>query len=305
MLYIEFIVTFFHALYNAVCSTFKNRFFSKGIVMNHRIFFIVPLLAALLAGCSQKSGTCPKGSACPCPKVCPCPQNCPAQSAAAPLPVMVAKYTPTPIKLDGSLDDPAWKNACVYTMYLPADVKEKCLAENGEVRLAWDDQYLYIGVKYYDSDIIAEGRQDQLMHFELGDLCEVFVKNDHFTWYWELYGTPLGYKTNLFFPGSGHCGLPSAKNYKCGLKVAAQVKGTVNNWKDKDDYFTVELAMPIKDLTALGGSFGPGEPWRILVARYNYSRYIDMRGPELSSSPKLAETNYHLLKGYARLCLEK
>jgi hypothetical protein len=220
---------------------------------------------------------------------------------------MVAQYTSTPIKLDGSLDDPAWQSAEVYPMYLPGDMTKQDYepVESGEVRLAWDDNYFYVGVKYYDSDIVAEGKKDQLPHYQLGDLCEVFLKNDSFTWYWELYGTPLGKKTNYFFPGWGRLGLPSMSDYKSGLKVAAQVKGTVNNWKDKDESYTVELAMPIKDLTALGGAFAPGEPWRILVARYNYSRYIKKQGPELSTSPNLSAANYHLIKEYARLCIEK
>jgi hypothetical protein len=250
----------------------------------------------ILAGCAHNTEPCAN---------CSFWEN--ARTKSKPLAVMIAKYTSTPIKIDGCLDEDAWKKANVYPMYLPEDASQsgKALEENGEVSLAWDDTYFYVGVKFYDSDIVAEGKEDQLMHFTMGDVCEVFLKNDNFTWYWELYGTPLGYKTNLFFPGWGRMGLPSMKDYKSGLKVAAQVNGTVNNWKDKDEYYTIELAMPIKDLTALGGTFGPGEPWRILVARYNYSRYLDRQGPELSASPLLSATNYHLIKEYARIYIEK
>lgn len=35
--------------------------------------------------------------------------------------VMEAKYTSVPVKIDGSLNDAAWKNAAVYTMSMPAD----------------------------------------------------------------------------------------------------------------------------------------------------------------------------------------
>jgi hypothetical protein len=253
------------------------------------VFFLL-LLAGLIGGCASQ-----------------CPTLCPTKTEAKPLPTMTAKYTQTPVKLDGKLDDPAWKTACVYPLYLSRDDADKgqTLTEPGEVRLAWDDNYFYVAVKFIDSDIVAEGKKDQKLHYRLGDLCEVFLKNDDFTWYWELYGTPRGKKSNFFFPGWGRNGLPSMKAYTCDLAVAAQAKGTVNDWKDKDEYFTVELAMPIKDLTAFGGSFGPDTNWRILVARYNYSRYIDLNGPEYSMTPPLSKTNYHLIKEYAKLRLEK
>jgi hypothetical protein len=233
-------------------------------------------------------------------------KNCFSASKKS-VPTMVAKYTATPIKLDGSLDDPAWQNACVYQLKLSEDrVKNgETLQSPGEVRLAWDDQYFYVGVKYYDDDVVAEGKKDQEHHYLEGDLCEVFLKSDSFTWYWELYGTPLNKKTSFWFPGRGRVGLPSMADYHCGLIVAAEVKGTANNWRDKDEYWTLELAMPIIDLVAEGGTFSPESDWRILVARYNYSRYLDIQGPEYSMTPQLSATNYHLIKEYARLKLEK
>ena len=65
------------------------------------------------------------------------------------------------------------------------------------------------------------------------------------------------------------------------------------------------MAMPINDLNAEGHPFSPDKRWRILVARYNYSRYFDFRGPELTMTPKLSQTNYHLLPEYAYLELVK
>lgn len=236
-----------------------------------------------------------------------CPFATKKTSTDKPLATMVAKYTSTPIQLDGRLDDPAWKDACVYQLSLSEDkvAEDQSLQNPGEVRLAWDDQYFYVGAKFFDTDIVAEGKKDQEHHYVKGDLCELFLKSDSFTWYWELYGTPANKKTSFWFPGWGRIGLPSMEDYRCGLKVAARVEGTLNNWRDKDEYWVVEMAMPIKDLIAEGGSFGPESDWRILVARYNYSRYLDNQGPELSMTPQLSKTNYHLIKEYARLKLQK
>lgn len=223
-------------------------------------------------------------------------------------PTMQAQHTSEPIKVDGRLDEAIWKKAKVYSLVLPNDAStdEKKVRESGQVQLAWDDKYFYIGIRCTDSDLVAEGKEDELKHFALGDLYELFLKPDTETWYWELYVTPRGKKTNFFFPGCGRFGLPGCQNYVSGLKVAAQCDGTLDEWRDKDKGWTAEMAMPIKDLSIEGYAFSPEKKWRILVARYNYSRFFDApRGPELSTTPKLTQTNFHLLSEYAYLKLVK
>jgi len=221
--------------------------------------------------------------------------------------VMIAKYTAEPVIVDGDLDEPVWKEAKVYKMCLPVDrAANSQLEETGEVRLAWDKEYFYVGVKFNDSDIVAEGTADQLHHYRFGDVCELFLKPADKTWYWELYVTPQGKKTTFFFPSQGRKGLPSCfEDYRSDLEVGAQCEGTLNNWQDRDGRWTAEMAMPIKDLTARGEKFGPGGDWRILIARYNYSYYLVKKGPELSSTPRLSVANYHLLDEYAVLKLAR
>jgi len=216
-----------------------------------------------------------------------------------------ARYTTSPIIVDGWLDEVAWKQAVTYPLVLASDRSKhgEMAQEQGLIRVAWDDHFFYVAVEFEDVDIVAEGTSNQLPHYQLGDLCEVFLKPEHQSWYWELYVTPRGLKSNFWFPGRGRFGLPSNFQYNCGLRVAAQVEGSINNWSDKDARWTAEMAMPIRDLTAQGEIFGPGAPWRILVARYNYSRYGTARGPELTMVPKLSETNFHLLEEYTPLRL--
>lgn len=220
---------------------------------------------------------------------------------------MVADYAETPVKVDGRLDEAVWQGAQVYTMNLADDrsVGGAKVEQDAEVRLAWNNEFLYLGVKFFDSDIVAEGKKDQEMHFSLGDVCELFLKPADKSWYWELYVTPRGKKSSFFFPSQGRLGLPSNFEYDCDLKVDAQIEGTLNNWSDTDKYWTGEMAMPIKDLTSRGESFGPASDWRILVARYNYSYQLPTSGAELTMTPKLTETNYHSLDEYAVLKMQK
>ena len=218
---------------------------------------------------------------------------------------MVARYTPSRVIIDGWLDEMMWREAKAYPLGLARDRagRNNHVEEEGVIRLAWDDRYLYVAVDFKDSDVVAEGLTDQLPHFQLGDVCEVFLKPENQSWYWELYVTPLSRKSNFFFPGSGRFGLQSNFQYDCGMRVSAKFEGTINNWQDKDKRWTAEMAIPIRDLRANGETFGPGSDWRILVARYNYSRYRTQRGPELTMVPTLSETNFHLLDEYIPLRL--
>ena len=87
----------------------------------------------------------------------------PPQETAAD--VMIAKYTTVPVVVDGILNDPIWQEAQVYKMYLPIDQAANSeLQEAGEILLAWNNKYFYVGAKFDDSDIVAEVKADQLHH---------------------------------------------------------------------------------------------------------------------------------------------
>lgn len=209
-----------------------------------------------------------------------------------PRPVMRAKFTPTPVKVDGKLDEAVWRDAPAYALTvfpLAAEdmgtEKEKPL-EGGEVKLVWDNENLYAAFKLDDSDVVAEGERDQVYHFKYGDLAELFLKPADRTWYWELYATPAGRKSAIFVPGRGRLFLEKSMfGYRCGMKTAARTEGTLNTWEDRDACWTVEIAMPVKDLTARGEKFGPDSAWLVYAGRYNFSVHLPEK--EISSAPPM------------------
>ena len=216
-----------------------------------------------------------------------------------------AFYTSKPVRVDGFLNDEIWNTAPAYQLVLSQDraIEGEEPAEPGEVRFGWDDTYFYLAAKFHDLDIVAHGDENQSLHWIMGDLVELFLKPEGYTWYWELYATPRSKKTSLWYPGRGYYRMSAEFCRPCGLQVAAQNNGTVNNWEDEDDYWTAEMAMPIQDLTSQGETFAPGSNWWIFVGRYNYSRYLPW--PELSMYPQLSRENYHLNEEYAILQLIK
>jgi hypothetical protein len=223
-------------------------------------------------------------------------------------PRIVRAVCTAPLEIHGRLDHPIWKAAPVYQLQLPGDerAKGKILEEGGQVQFAWDGQHFYVGIRFLDSDVVAEGQRDQMHHFETGDVAELFLRPPGKTYYWELYSTPHGKRTSYFMPGRGRIGLPSNFTYEMDFAVASTVQGTLNDWRSRDESWTTELKIPIRELERHGDRFAPGQAWTVLVARYNYSRFLKQhRGPELSSCPGLPVTDWHYLDGYAELELVK
>jgi len=256
-------------------------------------------IAVCLAACSVVSGGCAGSN--------PAAQdNVTAAKKRQDNPVVVAPYTATPVKIDGVLDDAIWKTAKEYPLSLSKDklAEGETLIEGGTVRYAWDDNYLYAAFRFTDSDVVAEGNEDQIHHFAKGDVAELFIKPEAHSGYWEMYVTPHGKKTTYWFPSGGRLGLESCfTGAPKDLQVGATFDGTLNNWEDTDKGWYGEMAVPVKNLTAHGEIFTPESVWWVLSGRYNYSRYLEAK--ELSMMPALSKTRYHLIHEYARLQLTK
>jgi hypothetical protein len=123
---------------------------------------------------------------------------------------VIAKFSNDTILIDGNLTEPIWEESPVYNLSLSkSDINNgDILVYGGELQIVWDDEYLYIGIKYIDDDIAALGERDEMAHYVKGDVCEIFIKPKSQNWYWELYSTPHSKQTTLFFPGGGRLGMP-------------------------------------------------------------------------------------------------
>jgi len=232
-------------------------------------------------------------------------------------PEVTATYVAGKVTLDGKLDEPAWYKTPAYSLTharkqfrnsIPPAQKyfSKGVIEEGKVRLLWNEKYLFVGFEFTDADVIAEGETDQLHHYSLGDVAELFLKPENQTWYWECYVTPKGKKTAWFFPSRGMMGLPSSLSKTIalkGLKVAAYTKGSVNNPWDQDRKWTAEMAIPREEVEHAGEKFAPEVPWLIFFGRYNYGRNLQWR--DISAYPEQERLDFHTHEDYARLKMVK
>jgi Carbohydrate family 9 binding domain-like len=214
---------------------------------------------------------------------------------------IVAKFTKKAIKMDGQLSDPAWQTTKAYPL-LPAPTCTN--KEPGWFKVLWSKDYIYVGAKLTDSDIVQENNENEQHHYGSGDVLEVFLKPPKKPFYWEMYCTPNSKRTTMFFPSGGRK-LPSCIEFVMPLIVKAKVNGTINNWNDKDKFWTAEMAIPIKTLVKQGAKVNTRTVWRALIARYNYSRWLE--GKELSQSgePKSDRPHFHWMPTYSYLEFRK
>ena len=225
--------------------------------------------------------------------------------------------TTAKISIDGVLDKKEWAGATVHSMnpayvfrdkkiippkvYANMNLKNRRVDkfQGGTVRLMYDDKYLYIGAFLEDSDVVQYGKANQSPLFLTGDVLEMFLKPVNAPSYWECYGTPDSRKTSYFFCNRNYPWDPAKNVLIKGMLVAAKVHGTLNNHNDQDKGWTVEVAIPLADLAKTGKLFKPGEPWTVLIARYNYNYGSVESNPHFSTFPELPVVNYHHLEYYA------
>jgi len=226
----------------------------------------------------------------PKPAVVPAALMAPALAASATDAITSREYvvrrTTAPIKIDGVLDEPSWKQAVgsgSFTVYNPSDVDR-----HTEAKLLWDNDRLYIAVTCIDPDVRASRmhRDDDVFN---EDCVEFFIMEQHFkerfNHFLEYQINALGTRTDAYNVATyaGIVGWDSA-----GWQSAVKVDGTLNNAADKDRGWVVEMAIAFKDLHAIlyrteevarkhmGKEFQgfmpkPGDKWRANIYRLKYT----------------------------------
>ncbi|MBC2839402.1 DUF5916 domain-containing protein [Robiginitalea sp. SC105] len=147
--------------------------------------------------------------------------------------------TEEPIELNGLLGEPAWQNADVATDFwqkFPTDGERA--AKRTEVRMAYDDRFLYISAVCYDSDQYVVQTLKRDSRFFDGDGFGVVID-------------PLNRRTNGFLFGV------SPFNVQSEDLLSQNAFGNLNfSWDNRwfsavtrlDDRWIVEMAIPFKTL---------------------------------------------------------
>jgi hypothetical protein len=198
----------------------------------------------------------------------------------------------SPITIDGKLDDPAWKNIPWTEDFVDIEGESRPKPRyRTRVKMAWDDTALYIAAELEEPHVRGTlTKHDSYIFHEDHDF-EVFINpdgNNHI--YAELEMNARNTTWDLFltkpYRDKGHA--IDAWEIE-GLKTAVHVDGTINDPRDTDRGWTIEIAWPWSGLKQMSANLlppTPGTQWRINFSRVELdfdvvdSKYVRIDRPE-------------------------
>ncbi|MEI9938007.1 MAG: carbohydrate-binding family 9-like protein [Pseudomonadota bacterium] len=228
------------------------------------------------------------------------------------IPVLRAeKLEPTvTIKLDGKLDEPAWKTAASTGPLVDVRTGEpnQAFPVNAEVKLLWSDAGIYVAFSVADTDIIGGFKKgDQDPHLWTKDTVEMMVDPDgdgDNKDYYEIQINPQNLVFDSQFDGYNEPkvepnGPFGHQDWSANLKSAVTLDGTVDKSTDEDRGYTVEAFVPWKSFNK-AAKLPPelGSSWRI-----NF--YAMKNNGGVAWSPILGQGNFHKASRFGRVVWSK
>ena len=216
--------------------------------------------------------------------------------------IYTCKQVTGKIKIDGILDEPDWQKAeSIKFLHLPL-TKDTQTQEYQEAispafgKILYDKNYLYIGLEAKDKDIWATMKDGEILCRE--DVLEIFIKpkKDSFVYY-EFEISPKNKEWTLMWPRRGARSDKAAALYNPPLKKAVKIYGTLNDWRDVDDKWVLEVAIPFSAFKEVTSPPQAGDEWSFSFCRYDYSVYLE-GGLEYSATAKLSKIWFHLYEDY-------
>ena len=187
---------------------------------------------------------------------------------------VVCHRTALPLAVDGRLDEPAWQAVPWSAPFVDID-GVRPVRHLTQMKVLWDDRALYIAARLDEPDVWATITTRDAVIFQDDDF-EVFLDPGGDTHeYYELEVNALGTAWDLFLVKPYRDGGPALHAWDiAGLAVGVDVRGTINRPGDRDEGWTVELALPWDILReASPGRRAPrdGEQWRLNFSRVEWT----------------------------------
>ena len=177
-----------------------------------------------------------------------------------------------PPRLDGSLDDAAWRAAPWSGAFVDIEGGRKPAPRfRTRMKMLWDDRYLYVGAELEEPHAWATITERDAVIFHDNDF-EMFIDPDGDAKdYAELEINALNTVWDLFLAVPYREGGHADDDWNiAGLRTGVRVSGTLNDPADTDSGWTVAIAIPWASLERASHTRSaprPGDRWRI-----NYSR---------------------------------
>jgi hypothetical protein len=221
-----------------------------------------------------------------------------AAASAQDVPRSYVSYrAPSAPRLDGSLDDPAWRAAPWSDAFVDIEGDRMPAPRfRTRMKMLWDDRYLYVAAELEEPHVWATITQRDAVIFHDNDF-EMFIDPDgDAKQYAELEINALNTVWDLFlekpYREGGHA--EDAWNIE-GLRTGVRIHGTLNDPADTDSGWTVTMALPWASLerashTRAAPPPRPGQRWRINYSRVEWRTTVE--GSGYHKVPGLREDNW-------------
>jgi hypothetical protein len=201
----------------------------------------------------------------------------------------VCYRAPSPIVIDGRPDEAAWTKAPWSDAFVDIEGDKKPKPRHRtRVKMLWDDEALYVAAELEEPQVWATLTAHDSVIFHDPDF-EVFLDPDgdnHL--YGELELNALNTTWDLLLTRPYKDGGKAVNGWEIiGLKTAVHVNGTLNDPRDTDTGWTVEIRWPwagLKELTGVKIPPRDGDQWRINFSRVEWDfdvvdvKYVKVKG---------------------------
>jgi cellulose/xylan binding protein with CBM9 domain len=189
------------------------------------------------------------------------------------------RRAPSAIQIDGRLNDAAWNRAPWTGPFVDIQgAKQPRPRFRTRAKMLWDDEYFYVAAELEEPHVWATLTAHDSVIFHDNDF-EVFLDPDgdnHL--YGELEINALNTTWDLLLPMPYRDSGRAVDAWEItGLRTAVHVNGTLNDSRDVDRGWTLEIAWPWKGLSELTPWPAPpkdGDQWRINFSRVEWEHQL-------------------------------
>lgn len=204
--------------------------------------------------------------------------------------------------VDGDIYSPQWEKAEWTKLFVDIEGDKKPNPRyDTRVKMMWDDTYFYIAAELKEPHIWATLTERESVIFHDNDF-EVFIDPDADTHnYMEYEVNAFGTEWDLMLLKPYRDGATVLNCWNInGIKTAIKIYGTINNPKDTDDKWCIEIAMPIASLTEAASARKPasGVQWKVNFSRVEWftdivdGKYAKVANPYKDEQHKMSEDNW-------------
>ena len=231
---------------------------------------------------------------CEAPPEVPCGTQCAdLYTRPDPAPTMAVLFAPrtysapwvtSGITLDGRLDEGSWKAAPWTADFLDIEGPARPAPwHRTRVKMMWDRSNLYVAAELEERDLWATLTHHDEIVYRDNDF-EIFVDPDGDTReYYEIEVNAIGTIFDLYLPVPYRAGAKANHDWTArGMRVAIHCDGTINDSRDIDRAWQLEIAIPWSVFTPMPPALGEsthqprvgapraGDSWHINFSRVQW-----------------------------------